>query len=121
MTTKKNKAIGTWHWMVETIAGQSGKADCYLALLGRNDRRRQQWGRLLPGTVCLQNFQLCGGSDGVVANGDRADCCERSQRKPYKNRQSGGGNVGLQDISAKCSAVTESVLMYDHFLVTLAI
>ena len=40
---------------------------------------------------------------------------------PSENWQSGGGNVGFQDISAHFSPVTESVLMYDHFLVTLAI
>ena len=31
------------------------------------------------------------------------------------------GNVWLQDISAHFLPVTESLLMYDHFLVTLAI
>ena len=32
-----------------------------------------------------------------------------------------GGNVGLQDISSHFFPMTESVLMYDHFLVTLPI
>ena len=41
LITKKHKAIGTWHWAVETIAGESGKVNCYLALLGRNDCRRE--------------------------------------------------------------------------------
>ena len=31
------------------------------------------------------------------------------------------GNVGLQEISTHFFPVTESVLMYDHFLVSLAI
>ena len=53
--TKKHKAIGTLHWAVETIAGESGKADSYLALLVINDLRREQRGQLLPGTVCLKN------------------------------------------------------------------
>ena len=78
-------------------------------------------GRLLPGTVCLQVILVCGGSDGVVANGGRADCCGRSQQGPSENGQSGGDNVGLQDISAHFPPVTDIVLMYDHFLVTLAI
>ena len=42
-------------------------------------------------------------------------------RGPSENGQSGGDNVGFQDISAHFSPVTESVLMYDHFLVTLEI
>ena len=121
MITKKHKAIGTWHWAVETIAGESGKSDCYLALIGRNDRRRERRGRLLPGTVCLQNISVCGGSDGVVANGGRADCYGRSQQVPAENGKSGGGNVGLQDISTHFFPVTESLLMYYHFIVTLAI
>ena len=78
-------------------------------------------GRLLPGTVCLQNVQVCVSSYGVVANDGRADCYGRSQQGPSENRQSGGGNVVLQDIYAHFSPVTESVLMYDYFLVTLAI
>ena len=86
--------------MVETIAGESDEADRYLALIGRNGCRREQRGQLLPGTVCLHNIQVCGGSDGVVANGGRADCCGRSQRVPSENGRIGGGNVGLQDISA---------------------
>ena len=53
--TKKHKDIGTWHWAVEKISGESGKADCYLALLGRNDRRKERRVQILPGTVCLQN------------------------------------------------------------------
>ena len=56
-----------------------------------------------------------------MANGGRADCCGRSKRGPAENGQSGGGNVGLQDISAHIFPVAESVLMYDHFIVTLAI
>ena len=64
---------------------------------------------------------MCGGSDGVVANGGRADCCGRSQQGPAENGQSGGDNVGLQDIYVHFFPVTESVLMYDHFFVTLAI
>ena len=90
-------------------------------MLGRNDRMRDRRGQLLPGTVFLQKSLVCGGSDGVVANGGRADCCRRFQRGPAENGQSGGGNVGLQDISEHFPPVTESVLMYDHFLVTLAI
>ena len=121
LITKKHKAIGTWIWAVETISGESDRADYYLALFGRKNHSREQTGRLLPGTVCLQNISVCGGSDGVVANGGRADCCGRSQWVPSKNRRSGGGNVGLQDISTHFLPVTESVLMYDHFLVTLAI
>ena len=39
MITKKHKAIGTWHWVVEIIAGESKIANCYLALLGINDHR----------------------------------------------------------------------------------
>ena len=121
LITKKNKAIGTWRWAVEKITGESGKSDCYLELRVRNDRRREQRGRLLPGTFCLQNILGCGGSDGVVANGGIDDCCRRYQQGPSENGQSGGGNVGLQDISAHFFPVTESVLMYDHFLVTFAI
>ena len=86
-----------------------------------NDRRREQRGRLLLDTVCLQNISVCGGSDVVVASCDSADCCSRSQRGPSENRRSGGGNVGLQDISAHFFPVSESVLIYDHFLVTIAI
>ena len=74
LITKKHKDIGTWHCAVETIAEESRKADCYLALLGRIYHRRERRGKLSPGTVCLQNVQLNGGSDGVVANGGRADC-----------------------------------------------
>ena len=109
LITKEHKTNETCAWEVETIAGEIKGADCYLALLGRNNRRREQRGRLLPGTVCLQNILVCGGSDGVVANGGRADCCGRSQGGPAENGQSGGGNVGLQDISAHFSPVTESV------------
>ena len=76
---------------------------------------------MLPGTVFLQNVQVCGGSDGVVANDGRADCYRGSQQGPSENRQSGSGIVGLQDISAHFSPVMESMLMYDHFLVTLVI
>ena len=61
------------------------------------------------------------GSDGVVANGVRADCCEPSQQGPSDNGQSVSGNVWLQYISAHFFLVTESLLMYYHFLVTLAI
>ena len=121
LITKKHKAIDTCDWAVETIAGESDGAHCYLALLGRNYRRREQRGRLLPGTVCLQNILVCGGSEGVVANGGRADCCGKSQQGPAENGQSGGGNVGLQENSAHILPVAESVLMYDHFIVTLAI
>ena len=56
-----------------------------------------------------------------MANGGRDDCCGRSQRVTADNGQTGGGNVGLQDISAHFFPVRESVLMYDHFIVTLAI
>ena len=56
-----------------------------------------------------------------MANGGRANCYGRSQQGPAENGQSGGGDVGLQDISAHFFPVTESVLMYDHFLVTLLI
>ena len=56
-----------------------------------------------------------------MANGGRADCCGKSKRGPDENGQSGGGNVGLQDISAHFSPVMDIILMYDHFLVTLAI
>ena len=121
LINKNHKVIGTWIWAVETIAGESDRANCYLALLGRNDRRREQRGRLLPETVCLHNVKVCGGSDSVVANDGRADCCGRSQPGPSENGQSGGDNVRLLDISAHFPPVTESVLMYDHFLVTLAI
>ena len=76
---------------------------------------------MLPGTVCLHNIYVCGGSDGVVDNGGRADCCRRSQRGSSENGQSGGGNVGLQEISAHFPPVTEIVLIYNQFLVTLAI
>ena len=78
-------------------------------------------GRLLPGTVCLQKVQVCGGSDGVMSNGGRADCCGRSQQGPSENGQSGGGNVGLQNIYAHFSPVTEIVLWYDNFIVSFAI
>ena len=118
---KKHKALGTCDWGVETITGESDRAHCYLALLSRNNRRREQRGRLLPGTVCLQNILVCGGSDGVVTNGGRADCFRRYQRVPDENGQSGGGNVGLQDIYSQFPPVTESVLMHYHFIVTLAI
>ena len=121
LITKNHKAIGTRIWAVETISGESDRANCYLALLGRNDCRREQRGRLLPETVCLHNVNVCGGSDGAVANGGRAVFFERSQQGPSENGQSGGGNVGLLDIYAHFSPLTESVLMYDHFLVTLAI
>ena len=121
LITKKHKVIGTWHWAVETISGESGKADCYLALLGRNDIRREQRGRLLPGTVCLQNVYAGDDSDGVVANDGRADCCGISQQGASENGQSGGVNVGLQDISAHFSPVTDIVLMYDHFIVSFEI
>ena len=47
--------------------------------------------------------------------------CGRYQWGPSENGQSGGDNVGFQDISAHFFPVTESVLMYDHFIVTLAI
>ena len=56
-----------------------------------------------------------------MANGGRYDCCEESQQGPSDNGQSVGGNVWLQDISAHFSPVMDSFLMYDHFLVTLAI
>ena len=74
MITKKHKTIGNWHWAVETITRESDKANCYLALLGKNNCKREQRGRMLPDTVCLQNILVCGGSDGVVDNGGRADC-----------------------------------------------
>ena len=93
LITRKHKAIGTWHWAVETIAGDNDGSDCYLALLGRNDRRRERRGRLLPGTVGLQNITVCDGSDGVVANGDRDDCCGRSQQGPDDNGQSGNVKI----------------------------
>ena len=93
----------TWHCLVETIARESKGADCYLRLF------------------CLHNVKVCGRSDGTGANDGRGDCCGRSQQGPSENGQSGGGNVGLLEISAHFSPVTESVLMYDHFLVTLAI
>ena len=48
---------------------------------------------------------------GVVANGGRADCCGRSQRWPSENKQSGGGNVWLQEISAHFFPVTDNLLM----------
>ena len=121
MITKKHKAIGTQHWAVEKITGEIGNADFYQAMLGRNDRMRDRRGQLLPGTVFLQRIQVRGGSDGVVANGGRADCCERSKPGPAENGQSCGGNVGLQEISAQIFPMAESVLMYDHFIVTLAI
>ena len=98
--TKEHKAIGTCAWEVETITGESDGAHCYLEVLGRINRRREQRGRLLPGTVCLQNILVCGGSDGVVANGGRSNCCGRSQQGPAENGQSGGYNVGIQDIPA---------------------
>ena len=85
--------------VVETIAGESDGANCYLALGDRNGRGRERRGQLLPGTVFQQNNLVYGGSDGVVANGGRDDFCGRSQRGPSENGQSGGGNVGLQDIS----------------------
>ena len=76
---------------------------------------------MLPGNVFLQKISVCGGSDGVVANGGRADCYGIYQQVPADNGQSGGGNDWLQDISAHFLPVTESLLMYDNFLVTLAI
>ena len=121
LINKNYKVIGTWIWAVEIIAGENDGANCYPALLGRNDHRRERRGRLLPWTVCLHNVNVCGGSDGVVANDGRSDCSGRSQPGPSDNGQSGGGNVRLLDISAHSPPVTESVLMYDHFLVTLAI
>ena len=39
------------HGAVEKIAVESDGANCYLALGGRNDRRREQKTRLLPGTA----------------------------------------------------------------------
>ena len=87
----------------------------------RNNTRRELQGRLLPGTFFLQNILVCGGSDGVVANDGRADCCGISQQGPSENGQSGGVNVGLRTSPHTFPPVTESVLMYDHFLVTLAI
>ena len=77
---------------METITGESDRADCYLALGGRNDHRREQQGWLLPGTVCQHNNSVCGGSDGVVANGGRVDFCGRSQRVPSENGRSGDGD-----------------------------
>ena len=58
---------------------------------------------------------------GVVANGGRADFCGISQQGLSENGQSGGGNVWLQEISVHFFPVTESLLMYDIFLVTLEI
>ena len=74
------------------IAGESDGADCYLALGGRNDCRRERRGRLLPETFCQHNDLVCGSIDGVVANGERADFCGISQQGPSENRRSGGGN-----------------------------
>ena len=93
----------TWHCSVETITGESDGANCYLGLFAN------------------RTFWYVVAGIGVLANGGRADCCGRSQRGPAENRQSGGGNVGLQDIYAHFLPVTESLLMYDHFLVALAI
>ena len=39
------------HGVVEKFAGESDGAGCYLALGGRNNRRREQRGRLLPVTA----------------------------------------------------------------------
>ena len=56
-----------------------------------------------------------------MANGGRADCCRRYKQGPSENGQSGGDNFGFQDIFAHFLPVTERVLMYDYFIVTLAV
>ena len=91
------------------MAGERDGADCYLALGGRNDRRRERRGQLLPGTVCQKNDLVCGGSDGVVANGGRSDYCGRSQQGPSENGQSGGGDGWASGHIRTLTPMTESV------------
>ena len=94
---------------VETIAGESDGAKCYLALGGRKNRRRERQFWLLPGTFWRQNDLVCGGSDGVVANGGRANFCGRSQQGPWENGQSGGSNGGASGHLSTLPPTTESV------------
>ena len=42
---------------------------------------------ILPGTVRHHNDSVCGGGDGGVAKGGRADFCGIPQRGPVENGQ----------------------------------
>ena len=48
---------------------------------------------VLPGTVPQHNDSVCGGGDGGVAKGGRADFCGRPQRGPKGNRRTVTGQV----------------------------
>ena len=78
---------------------------------GRNECRKERQGRLLPGTVQQHNDSVCGGGNGVVANGGRADF-------------TGDLNVGLERMGGRwldkeIALVVETVGIEDisaHFL-----
>ena len=79
--------------------------------VGRNERRKERLGWLLPGTVWQHNDSVCGGGNGVVANGGRADF-------------TGDLNVGLERMGGRwldkeIALVVETVGIEDisaHFL-----
>ena len=84
---------------------------------GKKERRRKQRGQLLPGTVWQHNDLVCGGGDGVVSNGGRADFCGRPQCGPGENGRtvtwqgdcSVGGNGGSWEHLRTLPPATESV------------
>ena len=46
---------------------------------------------ILPGTVRQHNDSVCGGGNGEVAKGGRADFCGRPKRGRGENRRTGTG------------------------------
>ena len=93
----------TWHCSVEKIEGEGNGADCYLGLFAY----RKFWYVV----AVMVQWQMV--AELIVA-GDLNRDLMRTGRVAVAEFE-------LQDISAHFSPVTESVLMYDHFIVTLAI